>query len=239
VDDVRVGRLIRALRHRLGWRQADLAARAGVSQQEVSVLERGHIDAVPLRILRAVLGALEASGSIEVRWRGGGVDRLLDERHAALVGETVMWLVDAGWEAHVEVTYSVYGERGSIDVLAWSPAMRVLLVVEVKSELASIEETLRKHDEKCRLASRVALERFGWAARGSARLLVATSDRTTRRRVQRAASVLDAAYPIRGAAARAWLRSPATAPARMLWLADTSRGSGSRSVARVRSRKAS
>jgi transcriptional regulator with XRE-family HTH domain len=239
VDDVRVGRLIRALRHRLGWRQADLAARAGVSQQEVSVLERGHIDAVPLRTLRAVLGALEASVSIDVRWRGGAVDRLLDERHAALVGETVTWLVEAGWEARVEVTYAVYGERGSIDVLAWSLGVGILLVVEVKSELASIEEALRKHDEKCRLASRVARERFGWTARGSARLLVARSDRTTRRRVQRAASVLDAAYPIRGAAARAWLRTPTTAAVGMLWLADTSPGGSSRAVARVRGRKAS
>jgi hypothetical protein len=167
------------------------------------------------------------------------VDRLLDERHARLVGETVAWLVQAGWEAQVEVTYSVYGERGSIDVLGWSPPLRMLLVVEVKSELASIEETLRKHDEKCRLASRVARERFGWTARGSARLLVATSDRTTRRRVERAASVLDAAYPMRGGAARAWLRSPTAAAVGMLWLADTSRRSGSRPMARVRVPKAS
>jgi transcriptional regulator with XRE-family HTH domain len=61
VDDVRAGRLIRALRLRLGWRQADLGVRAGVSQQEVSVLERGHIETVPLRTLRAVLRALEGS----------------------------------------------------------------------------------------------------------------------------------------------------------------------------------
>jgi transcriptional regulator with XRE-family HTH domain len=40
VDDVRAGRLIRALGLRLGWRQADLGVRAGVSQHEVSVLER-------------------------------------------------------------------------------------------------------------------------------------------------------------------------------------------------------
>jgi transcriptional regulator with XRE-family HTH domain len=239
VDDVRVGRLIRALRLRLHWRQADLALRSGVSQQEVSVLERGHLDAVPLRTLRSLLRALDASVQFDVRWRGGAVDRLLDERHAALVGETVARLTEAGWETRVEVTYSVYGERGSIDVLGWYSRLHLLLVVEVKSELTSIEQTLRKHDEKCRLASREARERFGWQARASARLLVASSDRTTRRRVSRASPVLEAAYPIRGVAVRMWLRAPATAPAGLLWLTDTSQRSGRRPIARLRARKAS
>lgn len=203
------------------------------------MLERGHLDAVPLRTLSAVLRALDASVQLDVRWRGGAVERLLDERHAALVGETVARLTEAGWASQVEVTYSVYGERGSIDVLGWHPRLQVLLVVEVKSELTSIEQTLRKHDEKCRLATREARERFGWQARTSARLLVASSDRTTRRRVSRASAVLEAAYPVRGVAVRAWLRVPAPAPAGLLWLTNTSRGSGSRPVARVRLPRAS
>jgi hypothetical protein len=40
------------------------------------------------------------------------------------------------------VTFSIYGERGSIDLLAWHSETRTLLVVELKSELTSIEETL-------------------------------------------------------------------------------------------------
>jgi hypothetical protein len=58
------------------------------------------------------------------------------------------------------VSYSVYGERGSIDLLAWHPAIRTLLVIEVKTEVSSVEAMLRKHDEKVRLAPRVAAERF-------------------------------------------------------------------------------
>jgi hypothetical protein len=42
-------------------------------------------------------------------------------------------LADDGWEAVPEVTYSIFGERGSID-LAWHPASRTLLVIELKSE---------------------------------------------------------------------------------------------------------
>lgn len=234
MNDVKAGRLVRAIRVRHGWRQRDLAARAGVSQQEISILERGHLDSVPLRILRAVFGAIDASAELDVRWRGGLVDRILDERHATLVGETLRRLTAFGWETATEVSYSVYGEHGSIDIVARRGGSPVLLVVEVKSELTSVEQTLRKHDEKVRLGVRVARERLGWEARIVARLLVMPSDRTTRRRVAQAATVLDAAYPLRAAAARSWLQSPSAVPAGLLWLTDTTGSGGSRRVDRVR-----
>ena len=41
-------------------------------------------------------------------------------------------LQSLGWQTRSEVSYSVYGERGSIDVLAWHAPSRTLLVVEVK-----------------------------------------------------------------------------------------------------------
>jgi hypothetical protein len=51
----------------------------------------------------------------------------------------------------------------------------MLLVIELKSELTSVEETLRRLDVKVRLATRVAGERFGWRAVAAARLLVLPS----------------------------------------------------------------
>ena len=69
----------------------------------------------------------------------------------------------AGWMVRPEVSYSEWGERGSIDLLGWHASTRSLLIVEVKSELASVEETLRKHDEKVRLGSVVASRRLGWS----------------------------------------------------------------------------
>jgi len=204
-----------------------------VSQQEVSLLERGHVAAASLRMVRSVLTALDASAEIEVRWRGGALDRLLDERHAQLVGETVRRLAVLGWETATEVTYAVYGERGSIDVVARRADLGLILVVEVKSELVSIEETLRKQDEKVRLAARIVHERLAWETRAVARMLVVPGDRTTRRRIARASAVLDRAYPIRGIAAREWLRRPSTAPAALLLLTDTNGSSGSRGVDRV------
>lgn len=41
MDDLRIGLVFRALRHRLSWTQAAVAAKAGVSQQLVSRVERG------------------------------------------------------------------------------------------------------------------------------------------------------------------------------------------------------
>ena len=87
-------------------------------------------------------------------------------------------------------------------------AQRTLLVVEVKTELISVEATLRKHDEKVRLASRIAGEQLGWRTDRVARLLVLPESSTTRRRVARQAAVIDTAYPLRGTGVHQWLRNP-------------------------------
>ncbi|HVL54231.1 MAG TPA: helix-turn-helix transcriptional regulator [Vitreimonas sp.] len=221
MDDVRVGRFIRACRGRLGWRQVDLGVRARVSQQEISLLERGHLDAVPMRTLRAVLSALDASVELDVRWRGGAIDRLIDERHAVLVAGCVDTLREDGWQTLVEVTYSVYGERGSIDVLGWKEAEAALFIGEVKSDLTSIEQTQRKHDEKTRLAPRIARDREGWSARVTGRVLVLPETRTSRRRLDRAGTALATTYPLGQRDVRAWLRRPVGSMGGVLLLPDT------------------
>ena len=83
----------------------------------------------------------------------------------------------------------------------------MLLVIEVKTELTSVEETLRRHDAKVRLAAGVVEERFGWRPRRLGRLLILPDASTPRRHVRRHDAVLHAAYPTRGARLRTWLRS--------------------------------
>jgi hypothetical protein len=121
------------------------------------------------------------------------------------------------------VTYSVFGERGSIDIVGWDKATSTLLVVEVKSELTAVESTLRKHDEKARLAPQVVRNQFSWQPNAVARLLVLPDDRTARRRVERAASVLDRRYPLRGWSLRQWLRTRSGAGDGLLFLPVTTR----------------
>jgi len=77
VDDLRIGRIGRVLRHRLGWRQSDLGDRIGLSQDEISLFERGRIEAMPIRTVRRILGGLDAELVLVVRWRGGNLDRLI------------------------------------------------------------------------------------------------------------------------------------------------------------------
>ena len=222
MDDLRIGRVARALRLRLGLRQGDVAAQAGCSQSEVSLLERGRVSGMSLRRLRAFFAAFDAELVVFVRWRGGSLDRLLDARHATLAELTTRRLEASGWVVAPEVTYSVYGERGSIDLLAWHPGTRTLLVIELKTEVASIEETLRRHDQKVRLAPGVARERFGWEPAVVARLIVLPEDRTARRRVEQHRSVFRRAYPLGNAAIRRWLDAPGGASGGILFLSDTS-----------------
>lgn len=151
VDDMRIGRVARVLRQRLGLRQEDVARSASCSQDEVSLLERGRIEGMSLRRMRRLFRVFDADVVVLIRWRGGSLDHLLDARHASLADATIGLLAGAGWVVQPEVSYSVYGERGSIDLLAWHEPTRTLLVIELKTELTSIEETLRRHDTKIRL----------------------------------------------------------------------------------------
>jgi transcriptional regulator with XRE-family HTH domain len=142
MDDVRVGRILRALRRRRGWTQKELGRRAKVSQQAISLIERGHGHRLSVETMRRVFAALDARWEPTVSWRGGDLDRLLDEEHARLVGAMSRRLSDAGWEVVVEATYSEFGERGSVDVLAARRDQQAMIVVEVKSELTAIEGNL-------------------------------------------------------------------------------------------------
>lgn len=235
--DFRIGARFRALRQRHGWRQVDLATRAGISQGVISLIERGRLDLVSLDMLRRVARELDADLVLQLRWRGGDLDRLLDEGHAGLVGAVIDALRAAGWDVRAEVSYSEFGERGSIDILAWHEASGSLLVAEVKTELVSIEETLRKHDEKTRLGPKIAREQFGWRARTTSRLLVFPDLSTPRRRVERQASVLDVAYPARGSPLRNWLKAPGGSIAGLLFI-NSRVAAAAVSRKRVRCRKA-
>ncbi len=228
VDDIRIGRIGRALRHRLLLRQRDLATRVGVSQGAISLLERGRIDGMPIRMLRRILGGLDAELVVTVRWRGGDLDRLLDARHARLGDDIVRRLKADGWMVVPEVSFSVYGERGSIDILAWHAPTRTLLVIELKSELTSVEETFRRQDVKVRLGAQIALERFGWNASVVARLLVFPEHRSIRRQVEDKAQLFSSVYPARNVEIRRWLRQPVGVLSGLQFVPDTNVARGMR-----------
>ncbi|MFL5679882.1 MAG: helix-turn-helix transcriptional regulator [Chloroflexota bacterium] len=227
MDDAKIGRSLRVLRQRRHLRQIDVARAAGVSQPTVSTIERGHCASMSIETVRRVFRAVDAGFEGDVAWRGASLDRLLDARHGALVGAIARRLRRRRWRVAIEVTYSVYGERGAIDVFAAHPSSRASLVVEVKSELASIEQLGRKTDEKQRLARRLLTkDTFGFAPIAVGRLVVLPDTDAARSAVRRNAAVLDVMFPARGSAVRPWLTRPAGDIAGVLFVADINRGSG-------------
>lgn len=234
MDDATLGRSIRAVRIKRHLRQADLAEAAGVAQQTISRLEAGRLDHVTLGTVRRVCGVLGIRLTIEARWQGAELDRLLGGRHSAM-HEELAHLFDAlpDWVTAPEVTFAIYAERGVIDILAWHPRTRSLLVIELKTEIVDVQETVGTLDRKHRLAAKVAAER-GWVpATVSSWLLIADSP-TNRRRVRAHLSMLRSAYPVDGRGILGWLRAPRGAVAAMSFLSPTPGVGANRQLAPVR-----
>jgi len=196
------------MRIRRGLRQRDLAEAAGVGHDTVSRLERGAMEGMTVERIRAIGAAVGVLIDIVPRWNGGELDRLLGARHSALHEEVARRLTAIpGWTVAPEVTFSVYGERGAIDILAWHAATRTLLVIELKTEIVDVQEMLGTFDRKRRLAKTIARER-GWDAAAVGAWLIIAGGRTNRRRIAAHATVLRAALPDDGRTIDAWLPNP-------------------------------
>jgi transcriptional regulator with XRE-family HTH domain len=223
MDRFRFGRSIRALRRRRGLRQADLAVAAGLSRSVVSRIELGESRRVAWGDLVAVAEAVDARLDLDLRWRGERLDRLLDEAHAALVTRLVETYRASGWEVVVEASFSIYGERGSIDVLGWHPEVHVVAVNEVKASIAEAGATVMGLDRKGRLAPVIARDR-GWPCVGVGRFLVVGGDATSRRRIQAHDALFRASLPAGTRGCLSWIRSPVPeSPGGIMFLSDTRR----------------
>jgi len=209
MDDQRVGAVIRAVRRRRSWRQSDLAQRTGVHQAWISLLERGHLAVLRVDVVRRISAALDISLPFDPRWRGADLSRLLDQDHAALVEMVVRILRENAWDVLVEYSFNHYGDRGSVDIVGWHVETRTLLIIEVKSRLADVQDLHAKMDRKCRVVPPLLARERGWRALSVGRVLVVAETSTTRRTVVRHAATFDAALPKRTVGVRKWLRRPA------------------------------
>jgi transcriptional regulator with XRE-family HTH domain len=229
MSDQSVGAAFRAVRLRRGWRQADVANTARVSRALVSLVERGHLGTVSVESVRRIGAVLDIRIDVVPRWRGGELDRLLNSGHSSLAVAVTTWLQNNGWIVAPEVSFSVFGERGFIDLLAWHPATRTVLVIELKTAIVDVQELVGVTDRKTRLAKRIAAER-GWSPLSVGTLVVVSDTATNRRRVADHASVLRSAYPADGRNARKWLRRPLGVFAALAFYANANRGSSNSSM---------
>jgi transcriptional regulator with XRE-family HTH domain len=224
VEDQRIGVVVRTLRRRRRWRQADLARRAGVSQSSVSKFERGQIEHLRLESTRRICRALDMSIALEPRWRGSDLYRLLDAEHAMLVERCVRRLRAVGWEPLVEYSFNHYGDRGSVDIVAWHPMLRVLLIVEVKSRIVDLQDLASSIDRKVRVVPALLARERGWHAVAVGRILVIAETTANRQLVRRHRATFAATFPAGTVDVRRWLRSPAGALRGIWFLRPTAQG---------------
>lgn len=201
-----VGRLLRMARFRRGWTQRQLALRARISPATVSRIEGGEALRYRLETIQRHGEALGMRVELQVTGRGGETDRLLDDEHAAIAEYVARLATASGWLVAAEASFSVYGERGRIDVLAFDPRTGVLLVVEVKSEIANIQELFGSLGVKERHARSTAAER-GWSA-GTVAVLLAVASADRNHRIVRAHPILFARFERHAGRIHQWLRRP-------------------------------
>jgi transcriptional regulator with XRE-family HTH domain len=205
----RFGATVRAVRIRRGWRQIDVARRARLHRSVVSSIERGHLDHVTFGTILQVARAIEIQVSITGRWRAGDLDRLIAGRHSLLHEAVSRWFADRlpAWTLVPEVSFSIYGERGIIDILAWHPLRRALLIVELKTDIVDVNEIIGTMDRRRRLARDIVEER-GWDPITVSTWVLVARGRTNQARLAAHRSVLRRAFPVDGRAMNGWLRRP-------------------------------
>jgi hypothetical protein len=139
------------------------------------------------------------------------------------------------WVLAPEVSFSIYGERGVIDILAWHPTERALLVIELKTDIVDVNDLVGSMDRRRRLAWSIARER-GWDPLTVSTWVLVAASRTNRSRLVAHRTVLRNAFPADGRAMNRWLQQPTSEMNGMsLW----DRGVGRHFAARqrVRSKK--
>jgi transcriptional regulator with XRE-family HTH domain len=225
--------MLRAVRRRRRLTQKQVARLAGVSQARVSMAELGRLDSLSIRAIDAIAGAIEVHLTIEARWHGTDGHRLLDRFHASIVEVVVGELTALGWTVLPEYTFNHYGDRGSVDVIAWLPLTRSLLIIEVKSEIVDIQDLFATQDRKVRVVPGLLRRERGWNAATVSRLVVLPGTTANRSIVARHIASFAAVLPSRMPEIRRWLRAPAGSIAGV-WFISPTRVARTKNAERVR-----
>ena len=214
-----VARITRRTRWAFGWSQRELARRAGVTQTEISRIERALSDS--LEAIDRVAATLGCRWSLIGPHGNGRVDHR-DHAHARCSAYVRHHLERHGFIVEQEVEIGTGPSRGWVDVLAFHPVARFLHVGEIKTELRDVGSVQRQVAWYEREVWAVARAR-GWRPRVSASglYLLMTEANDASIRLNRA--ILEQAFPMRAGDLAEVLRDPtaiAERPQRALALID-------------------
>ena len=155
--------------------------------------------------LERVFAELGIRTNLQTWWEGAELDRLLAGRHSAM-HDAVARMFESlpEWTIAPEVSFAITASAASST--SWRGTRRAerLLVIELKTELVDVQETVGTLDRKRRLAAQVAAER-GWKPAVVSVWLVIADSRTNQRRVAAHRAMLRAAYPVDGRTIGRWL----------------------------------
>ena len=227
--DEQIGRFVRRLRHRRGWRQVDVSQRARRPRSALVDLEAGRIGRLAVDAIRDFVEALGGRLTIEATSGASDPRLLIDAGHAFLQEHWKRRLERWGWLVRAEVSFNRYGDRGRIDLMAFHPATGILLVIEIKTVLWDIQALLGSLDIRVRVAPLVARQ-LGWQPRVVVPVIVFGAATTVRRRLQHHAALF-APFELRGREAISWLRNPTKPPTGAIILTklpDVAMGDGRR-----------
>jgi transcriptional regulator with XRE-family HTH domain len=211
-----LGRVVRDARRLIGWSQRDLATRAGASQAAIWRLETGQPGHIDLTLVEGVMEALGLRATIGIE--GRHLDdrrRQRDGLHAVVNGFTARRLARLGWATATEVQIGDQHPRGWIDLLAFRPEDRALVVDEAKTEIPDMGGLQRSLSFYAREAREVAAG-LGWSARSLTVLVVGLDSEAMARRLADNRALVEQAFPGSVPAMAAWLADPG-APAPRGW----------------------
>jgi hypothetical protein len=196
------------MRIRRGWRQLDVARKAGAHRDAVSLLENGRLEGLSLAMLRRLWACVGVPLEVDPRLPTAERARLLDAGHAALVEHAARVYRAKGWQTIVELTFNDYGERGSVDLLAWNQAASALAINEAKTRLPDIQELHATFDRKVRIVPPAIARVRGWRPTIVGRVLVVADTTANRDAVAGHAATFASSFPDRSVAARRWIQNP-------------------------------
>lgn len=212
---VQLGVVVRETRVAIGWSQKELGRRAGISQPEISKVERARVPELSFETAGRLLESLGVRASLDLRTPFlADRQRQRDAAHARCVAYVARRLQRLGWLTRTEVEIVSGTARGWIDVLAFRAADGLLLVIEVKTELEDIGLVQRQLAWYERGASQVA-RIGGWHARDVIAVLVVLASERNVERITFNRDLLAQTFGLRVAPLVGLLKAPAIAVPRL------------------------